>query len=67
VSEPDDLHGAEDSILLDDELHGGLEPIALRWLSSPGLAVLLMQDVGRRIYALRVTEGGQVTPIRVAR
>lgn len=67
VEEADDLHAAEDQIVFDDELHGGLEPVALRWLTAEGLAVLLIQDVGRRVYALRVTEGGKISPVRVAR
>ena len=67
VAPASELHEASDTVLFDDELHGGLEPVALRWLTAEGLAVLLLQDVGRRVYALRVTEGGRVTPVRVAR
>ncbi|MEQ9321184.1 MAG: hypothetical protein RIF41_18620, partial [Polyangiaceae bacterium] len=67
VAPAGELHAAPDTVLFDDELHGGLEPVAVRWLAAEGLAVLLLQDVGRRVYALRVTVGGKVTPVRVAR
>jgi catechol 2,3-dioxygenase-like lactoylglutathione lyase family enzyme len=67
IAAPNELHAAADVIVLDDDLHGGLEPTAMRWITGSGLAILLLQDVGRRVYALRVTGGGKITPVRVAR
>ncbi|MEZ4439526.1 MAG: hypothetical protein R3B72_10575 [Polyangiaceae bacterium] len=63
IAEADDLHEARDIIVLEDELHGGLEPIALRWVTANGRALLLLQDVGRRVYALRVERSGKLEPV----
>lgn len=66
VAEPAELSGAKDTLLFDDELHGGLEPIAMRLIGADGLALLLLQDAGNRVYALRVSESDP-KPVRVVR
>ncbi len=66
IAEPAELAGARDMLLFDDALHGGFEPIALRMFAADGLGVLLLQDAGNRIYALRLGEGDP-TPVRVVR
>jgi hypothetical protein len=61
-----DLDDAPDRMLFDDEPHGGIEPVAMRMLSADGLAVLLLQDAGNRVYALRLHDD-EPTPVRVVR
>jgi hypothetical protein len=66
IAEPDSLHAAADVLLFDDANHGGIEPTAMRMVSADGLAILLMQDEGRRVYALRIG-GGKPQPVRIVR
>ena len=67
VGEPDRLAKTDDILVLDDEAHAGVAVGALRMLSGAGLALLLVQDVGGRIYALRIDGSRSPAVVRVSR
>jgi hypothetical protein len=66
IAAPHELETARDAILVDDAAHSGLEPTSMRMISGDGLLLLLLQDEGGRIRALRIaaTEASVVRIIR---
>ena len=66
IGDPDDLQDTPDAIVLDDELHDGIEPVAMDMISADGLAVLLIHDAGNRVFALRIDQDGP-SPVRIVR
>ncbi len=67
VASPNALAATPDSILFDAWDEGGTEMTALSLVSGGNLAILLAQDVGRRLYALRINAQGAVESVRIAR
>jgi len=66
IAKPEVVHEADDTIIVDDEVHDGLEPTSMRMISADGLAMLLLQDEGRRVYALRL-DRKEPLPVRIVR
>lgn len=67
VAAPDDLATTPDTVVLDEWQHGGVEMTSLDLVSGGDLAVLFAQDVGRRVYALRIDAKGLPEPVRITR
>ncbi len=67
VAAPDALGTTPDTVLIDDWQNGGVEMSNLDIVSGGGLGVLLAQDVGRRIYAIRLDARGNAETVRISR
>lgn len=67
VAAPDDLAATPDTVVLDEWQHGGVEMTSLSLVTGGDLAVLFAQDVGRRLYALRIDAKGLPEPVRITR
>jgi hypothetical protein len=64
---PETLAKTPDTVVLDEWKHGGIEMTELSTVSGSGLAMVLAQDVGRRVYALRFDASGQPMPVKISR
>lgn len=67
MSTPDTLATTPDTVLLDEWHQSGIEMAELAVVSGSGVAVMLAQDVGRRVYAFRLDAGGTPEVVGVSR
>jgi hypothetical protein len=67
VATPDALAKTPDTVVLDEWQQGGVEMSELRLVSASSVGMLLAQDVGRRVYALRIDPSGAIETVKMSR
>ncbi len=64
IGDPSELERSNDVLLFDDASHGGVTPTALRLVGGNGLALLLLQTDGGKVFGIRVDHDGTASVVR---
>jgi hypothetical protein len=66
IGAPGELADRRDVLLIDAAGRSDLRLASLRLISGGGVALAILQDAALKLYALRIDERGEVTPVRPA-